>query len=488
MVYEFCAKKSINNRSLSAIIAILFLTFSIFACAVTPVTAASKTADYIKVGLRFGSAEKTASISTSGGFALCNVSGDTITTNSSVDLSGYNTVVFTLNGSSVVLCDSAGSAITAIKADGSQAVAPVKSFSDNTSFIYNGTAYRGAVIPYINQAGQLNIINYTDIEDYVKGVINKEIGSSAGLEAKKAQAVTARSYARANEGLHSSEGFDVCCGTHCQTFAGVGAESDSSNEAVDATKGQMIYYDGKVVRGYYYGNSGGHTANSEDVWYSALGYTRGVVDKYSPKSEWEVEYTRAELTKAFASKNLGTVTSVTINGFDNGGYVSSITITGTQNSTTYSKDAVRSFTSGIASLKSRMFTIDTNGGKLLTNGVSTGNQSGGTFYARGADSFSQLGNTLFARDRNGSSQLSLGGVSILDGSGNIIHASGQETTAGTGGTMTVVLNNDTDSLIITGKGNGHGVGMSQEGAIVMAKEGYSYIDILNYYYTNIEVK
>nr|MCR4601129.1 hypothetical protein [Clostridia bacterium] len=117
MGYKICAKKSMINRSIAAITAILLLTVSIFAGAVTHVSAASKTADYIKVGLRFGSAEKTASISTSGGFALCNVSGDTITTNTSVDLSGYNTVVFTLNGSSVVLCDSTGSAITAIKAD-----------------------------------------------------------------------------------------------------------------------------------------------------------------------------------------------------------------------------------------------------------------------------------------------------------------------------------------------------------------------------------
>lgn len=490
MVYDICAKRNRSTRGFATVIAVLLLTCSIFAGAVLHASAASKTADYIKVGLRFASSETTASFATSGGFTLCSVSGDTIRTDSSVDLSGYNTVVFTLSGGNVVICDSSGNAITVIKSDGTQAVAPIKSFSDNTSFTFNGTAYRGAVMPYINSAGQMNIINYTDVEDYVKGVVNKEIGGSAGIEAKKAQAVTARSYVKANEGMHSSEGFDVCCGTHCQVFAGVAGESDSSNEAVDATKGQLLYYDGKVVRGYYFANSGGHTANSEDVWYSPLGYTRGIVDKYSPNSEWEVEYTRAELTKAFESKNIGTVNSITINGFDNGGYVSSITVNGSIASTTYSKDGVRSFTSGIASLKSRMFTIDTNGGTLVSNGTAaaTTTQNSG-FYVRGADSFSQLGDTLFARDSIGSSQLSLGGMSILDGSGNIVKASGSSSSStGSASTMTVILNKDTDSLIISGRGSGHGVGMSQDGAIAMAKEGYSYIDILNYYYTNIEVK
>lgn len=84
----------------------------------------------------------------------------------------------------------------------------------------------------------------------------------------------------------------------------------------------------------------------------------------------------------------------------------------------------------------------------------------------------------------------LNGLKVMDASGTVtdIAYTPAQTVTTTGGSTTVTFNSASDTLIINGKGNGHGVGMSQTGAQGMAKEGFDYVDILQFYYTGIEVK
>lgn len=134
------------------------------------------------------------------------------------------------------------------------------------------------------------------IEEYIKGVISSEMPINFEIEALKAQSVAARTYTVAHTkaiggGCNKSNGSDLCDTTHCQVYLskeekiqmwGVKGESNwkKVEEAVNATKGQVLSYDGGLASGaYYFSTSSGKTENSEDVFVNALPYLRSVESK-----------------------------------------------------------------------------------------------------------------------------------------------------------------------------------------------------------------
>jgi len=124
--------------------------------------------------------------------------------------------------------------------------------------------YRGRILVYLNDRGTLNLINEVTLEDYLRGVVPKEMGPELydSLDGLKAQAVAARSYAIKNLGEFSSEGYDICATPRCQVYGGRGAEHPLSNLAVEETRGQVLVYGGVPVDALYSSTCGGHT---EDV-------------------------------------------------------------------------------------------------------------------------------------------------------------------------------------------------------------------------------
>ncbi|MGI6206488.1 MAG: SpoIID/LytB domain-containing protein [Anaerovoracaceae bacterium] len=465
------------------IITIFALLFALTTCAVPSISAHAADSEFITIGLKYQSSDSTAELSASEGLKMCTKGSNSIEAASDV-LDGVGDIVLTLTNGEIVVTDKKGNELTTLTGDGTECITSADYFSTDDYISYDGTSYRGGIIPYINSSGQMNILNYVDMDDYIKGVLHKEMSQSSNLEALKAQAVTARSFAEYKKNTHSSQGFDLCATSHCQNYIGVKGEYTSTNEAVESTSGEMIYYEGEPVAGYYFANSGGHTENSEDVWTAKLGYLRGIKDEYSPEYTWTETFTREELTNIFSSQGLGTVTSVKVDSYNDSGYAASLTVTGTDKSVTYTKDKIRSAFSG-TSLKSRMFTLDTNGGTLTgSNGETISSSDNSVIYAITSKGKEVLGNVLSVLSLEGESSINLDGLKILDGSGNITTVSAAETSEPT----TVTFSSDSDTLIINGRGNGHGVGMSQQGAIEMGEQGFSYTDILNYYYTDIEVK
>lgn len=113
-----------------------------------------------------------------------------------------------------------------------------------------------------------------DIEEYVKGVVPQEMGSGKPLEALKAQAIAARSYAAAAVRHPRHGGAAVCTTTHCQVWSP--RRYQDTDQAVNETKGAVVTYNGEIVSTYYFGHCDGHTRNSEDVWRRALPYCRSV--------------------------------------------------------------------------------------------------------------------------------------------------------------------------------------------------------------------
>ena len=121
----------------------------------------------------------------------------------------------------------------------------------------------------------ITVINDLNLEDYVASVVGKEMYPIWPLEALKAQAVAARSYAVFQQQHPKYQRFDVLSTTTSQVYAGLDGEANTTQAAAQATAGQVLTYQGKVIESVFHSASGGHTENSEDVWMRAVPYLRG---------------------------------------------------------------------------------------------------------------------------------------------------------------------------------------------------------------------
>ena len=123
-------------------------------------------------------------------------------------------------------------------------------------------AYRGALEFRPGALGGVNAINAVGLDDYVQGVVPAESPSSWPIEALKAQAVAARTYAVTTS--KAGDGFDQYPDTRSQVYGGVAVETPSTNAATQATRGQLVTYDGTPVITFFFSTSGGRTENVEN--------------------------------------------------------------------------------------------------------------------------------------------------------------------------------------------------------------------------------
>ncbi|HYG97059.1 MAG TPA: SpoIID/LytB domain-containing protein, partial [Solirubrobacterales bacterium] len=119
--------------------------------------------------------------------------------------------------------------------------------------------YRGALetVPTESEAGSLNIVNALALEQYAKGVMPNEVPPSWPTEELKAHAVAVRSIAITGD--VGGNGFDLYSDTRSQVYEGLESEYARTNEAVAATRGQVVTYKGEVAQTFYSACSGGHT-------------------------------------------------------------------------------------------------------------------------------------------------------------------------------------------------------------------------------------
>lgn len=312
----------------------------------------------------------------------------------------------------------------------------------NGHFKYGSYEYRGDLT---YNGGY--VVNTIGLEQYLYSVVMLEIGGYApGVEALKAQAVAARNFACLKlKTPRKAAYYDILCNTSDQVYRGYSGESYETavgarvRQAVDATKDQVVYYDGTLVNAIYMANAGGCTENVENVWNGdSCGYLQGmscpwdslpfVGDAGSYQSlkmptnyEWTVTLSFADLASALGYS--GTITDVTVS--HEGcvsGYAKSVTVTGTKGSVTYKGKDFR------AKLGLRSANLDIIVGKSIA--------------AYQTLSLQYVTSSSFA------------------------------STFSTSGKM----------VTINGRGYGHSVGMSQWSACVMAYEGKDYWYILNYFY------
>ena len=353
-----------------------------------------------------------------------------------------------------------------------------------TSTWFKGYKYSGAFAYPRVTGGNLNVYNVVDLESYVKGVIPYEMNGNWPLEALKAQAVCARTYACRSSKHLSAYGFEVCNTTCCQVYYGQGSggtyATETSDMAVEETAGEMLYYQGDLVQdAVYHSCDGGATEDAGNVWGGEKGYLKGKKDPYEqlitiPNYSWSVTYTADELTWILDQKgyNVGTVKNVYVSEYTPLGNVKKVTFEGSRGDVTVKGDTCRtifySSTYG-KSVSSLRFSI--NGG---------GPAQGGSVVVNGSTVLDEL---------DGVSVISGGGqVSLLEGDGvSVITSSGISSVSVSGGSAKPVSSED-GIFTITGTGRGHNVGMSQYGAKAMAEDGYDYQEILEFYYTDITIE
>ncbi len=153
----------------------------------------------------------------------------------------------------------------------------------------NGGRYRGSLEFRSGAIGGLMAINAVNLEDYVRGVVSKESPSSWPIEALKAQAVAARSYAITTN--KPGDGFEQYADIRSQVYGGVAAETASTDAAVAATRREVVTYEGRPVITYFFSTSGGKTENVENGFLGAepSPYLKSVDDPYdnaSPRHKW----------------------------------------------------------------------------------------------------------------------------------------------------------------------------------------------------------
>lgn len=227
---------------------------------------------------------------------------------------------------------------------------------------------------------KLVALNLIDLENYLYSVVGAEAIPTWPLEALKAQAVAARTYAIYKTNTASNRYYDLDTSTQTQVYKGLNTEFLSTQDAVNSTAGQILTYGGKAILAAFHSSSGGHTENVEDVWSSSLPYLRGVVDydQQAPVFQWSKDFSRDQLTRSIGG--IGTVRSLIPERTSPQGRVLSMRIVGSAGSKILSGSQIRE----ALDLRSTLFTVSLDQGQFEINGRGYGHGIGlsqwGTYY------------------------------------------------------------------------------------------------------------
>lgn len=327
--------------------------------------------------------------------------------------------------------------------------------SINNYLKVNNRKYRGYVYIYKN-FNNFYIINRLNLEDYLKGVVPSEMSESFNYEALKAQAVASRSYVLSR--IKDKNIYDVTSTPDTQAYLGMDKENEKTNRAVSETENDVITYDGNIIEAVYHSTSGGHTENNENVWNSIpYPYLRGVESPYEEKSphfNWTKSFTNYKvqrIIKKYISDNylsdIGEVLSFEVIKKGVSPRVVEIKIIGMYDDLTLKGTTFQT----LFGLKSTWFDFEF---KSYSSFSITSFLTMIEIIPLFKPNFEMIV-TKFIPYEN----------SVYD-----------------------ARKKRWDIVVFTGKGWGHGVGMSQWGAQGLSEIGYNYIDILKHYYTGVEIK
>jgi len=352
--------------------------------------------------------------------------------------------------------------------------------------VFNGQKYhyRGNMeINIDKEQGKLNVINIIGIEEYLYGVLKKEISPRWPSDTLKAQAVAARTFAIFNMNKYIDKGYNICASTNSQAYGGVNHEDPLTNKAVDETRGVIMVYKGKPINAVYHSDSGGYTEDSENVWGSFLPYLRSVESKFEekvspPHHTWSYSINEKDLTEKLQKQGykINSVISIEQAKKSETGRTSELVFTVDNNKVINLKtndfrsligaDLIRSTLFNIEAIwKESNITEDTEDKKEEIEDKEEQKESVKEILEQKKDwTIKELLELMKKNKEEGEEKKEE----------KVLKAE-------------IVKSNTPLTFIFSGSGNGHGVGMSQWGAYGMALQGSRYQDILKYYYQGIDI-
>ncbi|HKC91475.1 MAG TPA: SpoIID/LytB domain-containing protein, partial [Candidatus Limnocylindria bacterium] len=339
-----------------------------------------------------------------------------------------------------------------------QQIVPLRYAASGGLLTFNGRAYRGTLDVTRDDEGDMIVVNEVGTAAYLASVIGSEEPTTWMPEALAAQAIAARTYLSRH--LRQHENYDLEGDTRDQEYDGLAGESDSTVKAVERTTGMIATYRGSPIEALYSANAGGITEDSENVFANALPYLRSVpspADDVAQASswghtswEWKTEFTAPQLRSYIGARGIdvGDPQRIDLVRLTGAGRVLSAKIVGSNGIRDIGKDSSRYY----FGLRSTLFTVETHPEE--TEYVEASN----------AERVRQL-------DFLGASVERTFTVSVKDPdrTSHALRVLGWQYRLPA-------------RFVFTGKGYGHGVGMSQWGAQGMALGGRSAEEILKHYY------
>ncbi|BCS53781.1 SpoIID/LytB domain-containing protein [Geobacter sp. SVR] len=170
-------------------------------------------------------------------------------------------------------------------------------FAASSAVKINGKPYRGMVEILPGEKGLL-AVNQLPLEDYLVGLINCEISSAWPIEAVKAQAVIARTYALNRKAARKNAVYHLESSVMDQVYDGCLIEDSRARRAVEETAGEVLTYNKSIIQAFYHSSCGGKTEAAENVWGASVPYLKGVECEYcltNPSTSWEQKLTLKDI-------------------------------------------------------------------------------------------------------------------------------------------------------------------------------------------------
>jgi stage II sporulation protein D len=147
---------------------------------------------------------------------------------------------------------------------------------------FDNHTYRGVVEVFGNSRNTFTVVNELPLEQYLLGVVPNELSpvTFGQIEAEKAQAVAARTYAIRNMGQYRNEGYDICATDACQVYQGMGTEHPLSTQAVMETQGVVATYQNQPINAMYTSTCGGRTEDAENIFDEKIPYLASTICEY----------------------------------------------------------------------------------------------------------------------------------------------------------------------------------------------------------------
>lgn len=368
----------------------------------------------------------------------------------------------------------------------------LKILSKSSYLYFNGSPYRG-IFWIIRGGNKLYLINQLDIEDYICSVVGAEVPQDWPMEALKAQAVAARTYAcfkifQNKDGIYDVSSSEV----KDQLYLGVASESFRGRGATSDTEGVVMTYSGNIIKAYYHSCCGGATQDGKDAFQEDSPYLKAVQCYFcndAPHKEWRRIFDSYFLKSKLDMADTSQIENIILRKFPSG-RVSDIIIEFNGSSKKISASQFRKLI-GYNYLKSTFFDIELVKA-LSSKSVAFLNYTGiapeykvikytkSEIYAISSASSARLVNIndLYITGLASTDKFDLQGVNHGI---SVAYAKPHE-----------VKSDDLEEkynlkeVKIYGKGWGHGAGMCQWGSRKMGDSGYNYKNILEYYYTGIK--